>query len=117
MSLAVALCAMAMMTSVSSVKANVISKADNADALNLGSSWVGGVAPGANDIATWDATLTASRTYSLGDNLSWLGFAVPANPGGNLAFNSGNTLTLGREGIYTTPDRSITFNCGIVLGG
>jgi hypothetical protein len=116
MSLALVFCGMAMMTGVLSVKANVISKADNADVLNLGSSWVGGVAPGLNDVATWDAALTASRTYTLGENLSWLGFAVPANPGGNLVFNSGYTLTLGREGIYTTPDRSITFNCGIVLG-
>ncbi len=107
---------MTMMVGVLSVKANEISKADNADALNLGSSWVGGVVPGMNDVATWDAALTASRTYTLGDDLSWLGFAVPANPGGNLAFNSGYTLTLGREGIYTTPDRSITFNCAIVLG-
>jgi len=116
MSLALVFCGMAMMTGVLSVKANVISKADNADVLNLGSSWVGGVAPGLNDVATWDAALTASRTYTLGENLSWLGFAVPANPGGNLVFNSGYTLTLGSEGIYTTPDRSITFNCGIVLG-
>ncbi len=115
-SLALALCGMAMIASVLSVKANVISKADNADVLNLGSSWVGGIVPGANDVATWDAALTASRTYTLGENLSWLGFAVPANPGGNVAFNSGYTLTLGSEGIYTTPDRSITFNCAIVLG-
>ena len=108
--------AMAMILNVLAVKANVISKANNADALNLGTSWVNNVAPGTNDIATWDAALTASRTYTLGENLSWLGFAIPANPGGNLAFNSGYTLTLGREGIYTTPDRLITFNCGIVLG-
>lgn len=95
--------------------AAVIVKANNADALNLASSWTNGVAPGANDIATWDAALTASKTYSLGADLSWLGLAMTFNPGGNLVFNSGNTLTLGKAGIYSTQDRSITFNCGIIM--
>lgn len=99
------------------LRADAISKADNADALNLGSSWVGGVAPGAADIATWDAALTASRTYSLGADLSWLGMAVTVNPGGNLVFSSGNVLTLGAAGITMAGiDRSITFNNAIRLG-
>lgn len=100
---------------VAPLRADIISKADNADALNLGTSWVGGTAPGAGDIATWDAALTASRTYSLGADLSWLGMAITADPGGNVTFNSGNLLTLGAEGIATTPNRTITLNNAIAL--
>lgn len=94
--------------------ADVIVKADNADTLNLASSWTNGVVPGAADIAAWDSALT-TRTYTLGVDLSWLGLAITTDPGGNIAFNSGNLLTLGSEGIVTTPNRTITFNNGIAL--
>lgn len=94
--------------------ADVISKADNTDAFNLGTSWVGGIAPGTNDIATWNSALS-TRTYTLGADLSWLGLAISFDPGGNIVFNSGNTLTLGAEGITTTPNRTITFNNAMAL--
>lgn len=90
--------------------ADVITKADNADALNLESSWAEGKVPGTNDVATWNAALTASKTYSLGADQSWLGMAVTADPGGNLVFNVGYTLTLGRDGFFATPNRTITVN-------
>jgi|GEM_PF-2853425 len=92
-----------------------IIKADNADALNLASSWVGGVAPGTNDVATWNAALTAGRTYALGADLSWLGLAFTADPGGNVTFSSGATLTIGAEGIYSVPNRTMTFNNAFTL--
>lgn len=92
-----------------------IIKADNADALNLASSWVGGVVPGTNDVATWNAALTAGRTYALGADLSWLGLAFTADPGGNVTFSSGATLTIGAEGIYSVPNRTMTFNNAFTL--
>lgn len=96
--------------------ADVITKADNADALNLETSWTQGAVPGSNDVATWDAALTASKTYSLGEDLGWLGMALTADPGGNLAFNSGNTLTLGAAGYSSTVNRTVTFNCALDIG-
>lgn len=74
-------------------RAGVISKADNADPLNLPTSWTNGVAPGAGDVAAWDSAL-ANRTYTLGADLSWLGLAITTDPGGNLAFSSGNSAKL-----------------------
>lgn len=79
--------------------AGVIVKANNTDALNLASSWTNGVAPGANDIATWDGT-TAANTVLLGANLAWQGLAVDAtHSSGAIEISTGNTLTLGSSGI------------------
>ncbi|WP_265594629.1 autotransporter-associated beta strand repeat-containing protein [Haloferula sp. BvORR071] len=69
----------------------VIAKLDNADNLNLGSSWLGGVTPGSSDVASWDAAVTAENTTLLGGDLSWAGIRV-SNPGGPVTINAGNTL-------------------------
>jgi autotransporter-associated beta strand protein len=95
--------------------AGIVIKADNDHPLNLGSSWVGGTAPGTNDIARWASALSF-RTYDLGADLAWLGMDIAADPGGNLAFNAGNNLTLGAEGIVSTPNRTITLNNALLLG-
>ena len=83
-------------------KAATITKADNADNLNLTTSWVGGVVPGASDVATWDSTVSVNNTTNvLGANLS-LGGVKILNPAGaiNIDTNSGgNVLTLGASGI------------------
>jgi fibronectin-binding autotransporter adhesin len=82
-----------------SMAADVI-KADNADALNLDSSWSGGTAPTAADTAIWDSTVTAANTTNLGADLSWGGLEV-TNPGGGVTiqFAAGQSLTLGAGGI------------------
>ncbi|MGI5869360.1 MAG: hypothetical protein ACOX9C_07955 [Kiritimatiellia bacterium] len=108
------LCLGALLAVAPPSRADVIAKADNADDLNLGTSWVGGVAPGESDIATWDAAL-GTLTYTLGADLAWLGLAIPADPGGNVTFNAGNLLTLGSEGIVTAPNRTITLRNGLAL--
>lgn len=100
---------------MSEARSETLSKADNADALNLTSSWVQGKVPGTNDVATWDATLTAGKTYIMGADLSWRGLAFVADPNGNVTFNVGNTLTLGADGINSTPNRTITLNNAITL--
>lgn len=75
-----------------------ITKADNFDNLNLGSSWVLGSAPGANDFALWDSTVTGASSTSLGADLTWGGIKI-TNPAGAVAIGAGNTLTLGSGGI------------------
>ncbi len=77
------------------------SKADNATALNLPGSWVGGAVPGSGDIAIWDSTVTVNRNAALGANTSWQGIRV-TNAGGtqsNISATVGTVLTLGSSGI------------------
>ncbi len=76
-------------------------KADNQDNLNLTTSWDGGVAPGANDVAVWDNRVTAATTLLLGADLSWGGIRIE-DPLGAVQINAGNTLTLGAAGIDTS---------------
>jgi autotransporter-associated beta strand protein len=58
-----------------------IFKTNNSDALNLGTSWVAGTAPGSGDVATWDATVAtaANCTNTLGGAVTWGGILV-SNP-------------------------------------
>ena len=47
-------------------------KANNNDALNLASSWVGNAVPGQTDRAIWDGTLSAANcTNNLGATMNW----------------------------------------------
>lgn len=97
-------------------RADAISKADNSNALYLGTSWVGGNAPGASDVATWSTALAAgSRTTALGADVEWLGMAVPVTPGSTLTLSSGNILTLGAGGITCVPDITLNVNCAVKL--
>lgn len=73
-----------------------ITKANNADDLNLTSSWLGSVVPGAGDVAVWSTYLPAP--VLLGADLSWLGINV-YNPTGVVTISGSNTLTLGKGGI------------------
>ncbi len=58
---------------VATSRAGTIKKADNFDALNLPSSWVGGVAPTVADIALWDSTVKGANAGLLGANQTWGG--------------------------------------------
>jgi autotransporter-associated beta strand protein len=75
-----------------------ITKANNPDDLNLGSSWALGTAPGAGDFALWNDTVLGTNSTLLGANLSWGGIRI-TNPGGAVTIGAGNTLTLGTGGI------------------
>ena len=96
--------------------ADTMTKADNADNLNLGSSWVGAVVPSTNDVAAFDATITAKRTVLLGEDLTWEGIAFLDGVAGTVTINAGNTLTLGAGGIANTDDSTLEIKCAIVLG-
>jgi autotransporter-associated beta strand protein len=82
---------------LSSAHAAMIDKSDNADPLNLPSSWTGGTVPSAADIARWTG-LGAANSSPLGADLAFGGVLI-GNTGGNVAIQSGNTLTLGASGI------------------
>lgn len=97
----------------------VIVKADNADDLNLGTSWVGGAAPAAGEIATWDNTVTAANSTVLGAAQTWGGIGI-VDPVGLVTIHSANTLTL--DSVGTAIDLSaattdLTLDCGLVMTG
>lgn len=85
-----------------------ITKADNLDNLNMGTSWALGAAPGASDIALWNSTVTGANSTILGADVTWGGIRI-TNPGGAVTIGAGNTLTLGRGGIdMSTASQGLT---------
>ena len=99
-------------------EAAIVVKENNADNLNLGTSWVGGLAPGAADVATWNASVTGANSTLLGADTSWLGIAI-VDPGGAVTIGGANTLTLGTSGINlgaATQDLTIGTNLSLGAG-
>ena len=91
-----------------------IVKTNNTDALNLGSSWVGGTAPGTNDRAIYNQTTTL--TNDLGADLSWSGIVLTNNTKSWIV-NGSNTLTLGTGGIdMAVAGAGLTINSAVNLG-
>ncbi|MBC7782276.1 MAG: autotransporter-associated beta strand repeat-containing protein [Burkholderiales bacterium] len=95
-------------------------KANNANALNLTTSWANAIVPGAADIAIWDGTVAtaANGTANLGANLSWLGISV-SNPAGAVNINDvTKTLTLGTSGISMgTATQNLAINTALTING
>lgn len=82
-----------------SASAGEIAKANNADALNLTSSWSLGALPTAADVALWDSTVTTANNPALGADTSWAGVKV-INPGGLITIGTGaNGFTIGASGV------------------
>ncbi|MDA1200066.1 MAG: autotransporter-associated beta strand repeat-containing protein [Planctomycetota bacterium] len=98
------------------VPAATITKDNNADDLNLTTSWVGGVVPTAADIGLWDSTVTAANTTALGADLTLAGVSV-TNPGGLVTISAGNTLSLGGSGINmgSAAGQNLTLNANVTL--
>jgi fibronectin-binding autotransporter adhesin len=105
--------------------AATITKANNADALNLPSSWVGGVVPTSSDVARWDSTVAGANTVNLGATTNWAGIEI-TDVGGPVAIIStvAATLNLGSSGIdmsaatadltiSNTAAPSVVYNLGI----
>lgn len=94
----------------------LFAKQDNTDALNLGTSWVGSAAPGADNVALWNRTLIAASSVALGTDRSWHGLRI-ADPGGLVTIPTGNTLTLGASGIdMAAATQDLTIEAVSVLG-
>lgn len=100
------------------VNAADVVKADNADNLNLGSSWVGGVAPGAADVAIWNSTIAIGpNTSLLGGDVTWAGIRL-SNPIDLVTISAGNTVTNGTAGIdLSAATTNLTIGAGVSLGG
>src|ERR1039458_3376436 len=79
-----------------------IYKTNNNDALNLGTSWAGGAAPGAGNVAAWDATVAtpANCTNTLSASANWGGILI-SNPvvAVKLLTNNSPVISLGGSGI------------------
>lgn len=91
-----------------------IYKADNGDALNQTSSWIGGTVPGLNDRAVYSQTTAYSN--ALGADLSWSGIVL-TNNNKTWIINSSNTLTLGTGGIdMASAGANLTINSMVNLG-
>ena len=101
------------------LQAAVIDKLDNADALNLGTSWDGGVVPGANDTARWPLAATQNLSTALGAPWAVGGIVVTngANSTGynsyNVTINGPDTLTLGSLGLDYLGKKALTVNSPI----
>ncbi len=93
-------------------------KANNADNLNLASSWTNNLIPGSADVALFDSVVTTPISVSLGANTSWnqINFA---NPGGDVTLSAGNTLTLSNNTPLTfgAGTASLTLDCDLVCAG
>lgn len=109
----------AILLSAASIDAAEIFKADNNDDLNLTSSWVGGVVPGADDIAHWPLVPTGNMASAIGAPWSVAGIVV-TNGADSTAYNSytvtingSDTLTLGSQGLDYMGKKNLTVNTPI----
>lgn len=94
-------------------------RANNNTALNLSGAWVGGVLPGANDVAVWDSTVTVDRSSAIGASQSWQGIRI-ADTGGTLmtiSATTGAVLDLGSAGInMSAANADLAITAGLNLG-
>ena len=75
-------------------------------------------APSATDIGEFDATVSTGNlaAMTLGGNLTLGGLQLDGTLNGPLNLASGNTLTLGTNGInMSAANQSLTLNCGLTL--
>jgi autotransporter-associated beta strand protein len=101
--IALALAVAAVASAASSMQAADIVKTDDANDLNLGTSWVGGLVPTSIDVALFNSTLTTGATLNLGNPangavVDWAGIRL-ANPAGAI--------------VIQDPTNSMTFNLGV----
>src|SRR6185369_4683580 len=108
-----ALCTLASWAAVN-LSAATITKADNSDTLDLGTSWLGGLPPTSADVGLFDATLAGANTiFTLNGDTNWAGLQVTA-PAAALTINAGNTLSLGASGVdVSAASQDLTLGCNV----
>lgn len=101
---------------VCAAQAQVLTKANNANALNLATSWAEGLAPTPAHTLVWDSTLStpAYSNAAMGAGFEAKGLSVE-NPGADVRI-SGATLTLtnGAAGITVTGARNLYIDTPLV---
>lgn len=106
---------MALALSLSPLRSATVDKADNADNLSGGSSWVGGSPPTPQDVARWGSSVSTANSAALGADVSWGGIVI-ADPAGGVGIQAGNTLTLGRSGIdMSGATQDLSISSGLAL--
>ncbi len=102
--------------SVASASAGTVTKANNTDNLDLGSSWVSGTPPTAADIAVWDNTVTAANVVNLGTATNWAGIQI-LDPAGAVSITNVSTpLTIGASGVDTSlSSQTLTLGVPVIL--
>ena len=80
--------------------AQTINKANNSDALNLTTSWVGGVVPGSGNIALWTSSVAATNITTITGSVSFLGISNTGSQAQQIT--GGGTLNLGASGIASS---------------
>ena len=103
------------------IAANIY-KADNANDLNLTTSWTNGVVPGVSDVGVWDLTVSGPNTVLLAATSSWSGLQISA-PAGPVTINATSTnanagavLTLGTSGLdMSAASQDLTFGSPVGL--
>ncbi len=91
-------------------------KADTADNLNLGASWVGGAPPTSADVGLWNNTVTINTSSALGADTNWAGIKI-LDPAGPITISAGNTNTLGASGVdLSGASQDLTLNSGVNVG-
>jgi fibronectin-binding autotransporter adhesin len=95
-----------------------VTKANNADPLNAGNSYVGGTPPAAADKVVYDATVTGPLTVPIGDDVSVAGLSFTTFTGAQaIDATAGKRLRLGAAGIVdTNATFDITINADLFLG-
>lgn len=105
------------LTVAQSAQAAVVSINNTGGNLDANASWVGGVAPGINDIAQWDNNVTSVSSWSMGTGANdWGGIKI-LNPGGGSIFIANNSIKTRASGIdMSAATVNMTFtSCGLTL--
>ena len=94
--------------------ANIV-KAPSGTDLTAGASWTGSVAPGVNDIATWNST-SLGAGLTLGAPESWLGISI-SGAASDIGVSGVGPLTLGINGVdMSTSTNNFSMGSPIILG-
>lgn len=90
-------------------------KANNNNNLELGASWVSGIAPNTNDNAIWDSTVAtpANCTNTLGSNVTWNAIVIN-NPSAPVAINGDTSLTLNNGINMGNATVDLLLNCAAI---
>jgi len=103
-----------------SLEAADIVKQNNTEALETGASWVGGVAPGAADVAVWSNNLAGANASALSSAATWDGVKV-LNPGGPVTVSGSARLTLDGGAAadinLAAAGQNLTFEGPVSMGG